>query len=294
MMKAKFTAILISLLSVLAGSTFAYADGPGQPPYIEPTEEIVDSAVECTDEPTINPYEELYLQQTESNEEMSGLLLDIKSLISGIKSGMEVSSIPVSVPEAVQMTSTAEQTPNPTPEPIPEPTEIPKVTETNGNGYIVEDMQQLNGGMEFLTMASKDGSVFYMVIDRNKDNEVYLLNKVDNADLEGFVEETPMPEETASPSPSPTPIVEPTETPTAEQQESTDTKKNGNSGVLIILLLAAAGGGAVYWFKFRNNGSGGADNDDNAVDSEFETDDEAYPELNGNEVNEDEAEGDEE
>ena len=291
-MKAKFTAILLSLLSVLAGSTFAYADGPGQPPYIEPTEEIADSSVESTDEPTVNPYEELYLQQTESNEEMSGLLLDIKELISGLKPGMEITPTPVSVPEAVQMTSASEQTPDtiPEPEPEPEPTEIPKVTETTGNGYIVEDMQQLNGGMEFLTMASKDGSVFYMVIDRNKDNEVYLLNKVDNADLEGFVEETPVPEETASPSPSPspTPTVESTETPTAEQKESTDTKKSGNGGVLIILLLAAAGGGAVYWFKFRNNGSGGADNDDNAVDSEFETDDEAYPELNGNEVNEDE------
>lgn len=272
-MKSKFTAILLSLLSVSAGCTLVYADGPDQPPYIEPTEE-------CTDEPTINPYEELYQQQTEANEQTNGLLYDIKSLISGLKPNATEAATPI------MTAAVPTEQPAPTPKPTPEPTEIPIVTETNGNGYIVEDTQQLNGGMEFLTMASKDGSTFYMVIDRNKDNEVYLLNKVDNADLEGFVEETPTPEPTASPSPTPT--VAPTATPTEEPKESTDTKKSGNSSILIILLLAAAGGGSVYWFKFRNNGSSEEYTDGNAVDSEIETDYEAYPELNDNEVNEDE------
>lgn len=273
-MKAKFTAILISLLAAFTGLYSAYADGPGQPPYIEPTEEITDA--EYTEEPTINPYEELYQQQAEANEQTNGLLADIKSLVSGLKSNTDVTTASASVPAAVQTV--------PTSVPTPEPTEIPKVTETDGNGYIVEDTQQLNGGMEFLTMASKDGTTFYMVIDRNKDNEVYLLNKVDNADLAGFTEETASPEPEASPSPSPTPTVTPTATP--EPETAAATKKSGTGTSVFIIILALAGGGAVYWLKFRKKGSGGDVGFAEEQDSEIF--DEEYNELNGNEVNEDE------
>ena len=277
-MKAKFTAILISLLAAFTGLSAVYADGPGQPPYIEATEEITDA--EYTEEPTINPYEELYQQQAEANEQTNGLLADIKSLVSGLKFNTDVTTAPASVPAAVQTVPTSA----PTVVPTPEPTEIPKVTETDGNGYIVEDTQQLNGGMEFLTMASKDGTTFYMVIDRNKDNEVYLLNKVDNADLAGFTEETASPEPEASPSPSPTPTVTPTATP--EPETAAATKKSGTGTSVFIIILALAGGGAVYWFKFRKNGSGGDVVFTEEPDSEIF--DEEYNELNGNEVNEDE------
>lgn len=279
-MKVKFTAILISLLAAFTGLSATYADGPGQPPYIEPTEEITDA--EYTEEPTINPYEELYQQQAEANEQTNGLLADIKSIISGLKSDSRtaVTSAPVSVPAAVQTVPTSA----PTAVPTPEPTEIPKVTETDGNGYIVEDTQQLNGGMEFLTMASKDGTTFYMVIDRSKDNEVYLLNKVDNADLAGFTEETASPEPETSPSPSPTPTVTPTATP--EPETAAATKKSGTGTSVFIIILALAGGGAVYWLKFRKKGSG--DDVGFAEEQDSEIFDEEYNELNGNEVNEDE------
>ncbi|MGN0163102.1 MAG: CD1107 family mobile element protein [Candidatus Ornithomonoglobus sp.] len=278
MMKAKFTAILISLLAAFTGLSAAYADGPGQPPYIEPTEEITDA--EYTEKPTINPYEELYQRQAEANEQTNGLLADIKSLVTGLKSNTDVTTAPASVPAAVQTVPTSA----PTAVPTPEPTEIPKVTETDGNGYIVEDTQQLNGGMEFLTMASKDGTTFYMVIDRNKDNEVYLLNKVDNADLAGFTEETASPEPEASPSPSPTPTVTPITTP--ERETAAATKKSGTGTSVFIIILALAGGSVVYWFKFRKNSSGG--DVGFAEESDSEIFDEEYNELNGNEVNEDE------
>ncbi len=290
MKKAKFTAILLSLLAAAAICTSAYADGPGQPPYIEPTEEPIETEAVCTEEPTVNPYEELYQHQAEANEETNGLLADIKSLVSGLKSHNDTAGteapVTAAVPSAVQSAPTAK----PTPEPTPEPTEVPKVTGTDGNGYIVEDTQQLDNGMEFFTMASKDGSTFYMVIDRNKDNEVYLLNKVDNADLEGFVEETASPEPTVSPSPSPspTPTATPSVTETPNTETASNTKKSGKGGSVFIVILALAGGGAVYWFKFRRNGNGGS----TGMVEELDRDEpeEEFDELNGNEINEDETE----
>src|SRR5699024_7439093 len=115
------------------------------------------------------------------------LLTDIKDMIGGI---MSFSSN--ETPETVQVEQPIQQ-PTPAPTPTPEPTPVPRVTETDGNGYIVEDTQVLNDGKEFLTMASKDGTTFYMVIDRANVNEVYLLNKVDNTDLMSFTETTPSP-----------------------------------------------------------------------------------------------------
>lgn len=284
-MKMKFITILLSLL-VVSGSV--YADGSGQQPYIESTEEPIETEAVYTEEPTINPYEELYQHQAEANEETNGLLADIKSLVSDLKSNSDtaVTAAPVSaiVPSAAQSVPTAK----PTQEPTPEPTEVPKVTETDGNGYIVEDTQQLSDGMEFLTMASKDGTTFYMVIDRDKDNEVYLLNKVDSADLASFVEETASPEPTVSPSPSPIPTATPSVTETPNPEIASNTKKSGKGGSVFIVMLALVGGGAVYWFKFRRNGNGGSIRMVEELDRDEP--EEGFDELNGNEINEDETE----
>lgn len=285
-MKVKIAVILTALIMASGRYIPAYADGGGQPPYIEPSAEttsVPETAVPGTavpeaaypSEPTVDPYEEMYQQQSEANANTQSLLTDIKDMIGGI---MSFSSN--ETPETVQVEQPIQQ-PTPAPTPTPEPTPVPRVTETDGNGYIVEDTQVLNDGKEFLTMASKDGTTFYMVIDRANDNEVYLLNKVDNTDLMSFTETTPSPSPSASPTPSPTPT--PSPSPSPEPEAAANEAKGGISPIIIILLALGAGG-AIYWFKFKRN-SGEAYDDLQTDDAEAEAE---YDELNGNEVNEDE------
>ena len=283
-MKVKIAVIITALIIASGRCIPTYADGGGQPPYIEPSAEttaVPATAVQETaypSEPTVDPYEEMYQQQSEANANTQSLLNDIKDMIGGIMS--------FSSNEATEKTETVQieqpiQQPTPAPTPTPEPTPVPRVTETTGNGYIVEDTQVLNDGKEFLTMASKDGTTFYMVIDRANDHEVYLLNKVDNTDLMSFTETTPSPSPSASPTPSPTPT--PSPSPSLKPEAAASEAKVGISPI-IIMLLALGAGGAIYWFKFKRN-SGETYDDLQTDDAEAEAE---YDELNGNEVNEDE------
>ena len=292
----KITVILIALVAVLSNYTAAFADGGGCPPYYEETEfseteEYTDDETEtdAVDEPTetedvntpvynVVPYDEVYQSQSQANEQTQSLLSDIRDLVGGLME-REKQSPPTPAP-------TPTPKPTPTPTPIPTPTPVPRVTETDGNGYIVEDKRILSDGKEFLTLATKDGTTFYMIIDRNKDNEVYFLNKVDNMDLTGFVEETPSPSPTATATPTPSPSPTPAATPEPAKKSG-----GGNGGILIISILALAGGGAVYWFKFRNGGGnsgGGSEQYADFPENENDTEDEEYDGLNGNEVDEDE------
>ena len=55
----------------------------------------------------------------------------------------------------------------------------------DGNLTLVDDLDySTRAGLQFMTVTSKDGHVFYIVIDRTANSEnVYFLNQVDAADL---------------------------------------------------------------------------------------------------------------
>ena len=178
----------------------------------------------------------------------------------------------------------------------------------DGNLTLIDDFLQIEvPGTEeteqvekqFITVQSKNGNTFYIVIDRNGETEnVYFLNLVDEADLMALMEGEDG--ETAAPTCSCTdkcvvgaintnceicrtnmsectgkePVVEPEPT---EPVEEPDEKKSANFLPLIIVLIAGAGGFAVYWFKFRKpkaKTSGTTDLDD----YDFGEDDEDYGE----------------
>lgn len=144
--------------------------------------------------------------------------------------------------------------------------------------YYVSD-EKVVKDKQFITVQSKNGNYFYIVIDRSGDTEnVYFLNLVDEADLMALMEDggkdetvctctdkcvagdvnTSCPvcsknmsecagKEAAVETPKPNAATEPENEPDAEKEKS-----GGNSGLLlIVLVLAIAGGGALYWFKFR-------------------------------------------
>ena len=129
--------------------------------------------------------------------------------------------------------------PTPAPEPEPEPNPFTP----DGQGTMVDNATDQDG-KEFFTIMAADESVFYLVIDRQRETEnVYFLNAVTVADLMALAE--PSPE--AVPEPLPEPEPEPTTEP--EEPEPEPEKSGGAGTLLLVLAVLALGGGAGWYFK---------------------------------------------
>ena len=187
----------------------------------------------------------------------------------------------------------------------------------DGNLTLIDDFLQIESNAtedteqiekQFITVQSKNGNTFYLVIDRNGETEnVYFMNLVDEADLTALIEgedgNTAVPactctdkcavgaintncevcrsnmsecigkEAVADPEPDES---NPNEEPVEEQSSA-------NFLPVILIVVAGAAGGAVYWFKFRKpkvKTSGDSDpddydygQDDDDYDEETEIDD---------------------
>ena len=134
-------------------------------------------------------------------------------------------------------------TPVVTPEPTPTPEPI-RLTPP-GNMTLVDDItsEQAND-KQFITVITKSGNYFYIVIDRAGDREnVHFLNLVDELDLLALIEDDKKP--AAQPAP-----VTPAPEQTPEPEPAPEPKQNNTGSLLILLLLIGAlGGGAYYYFK---------------------------------------------
>ena len=129
--------------------------------------------------------------------------------------------------------------PTPAPEPEPEPNPFTP----DGQGTMVDNATDQDG-KEFFTIMAADESVFYLVIDRQRETEnVYFLNAVTVADLMALAE--PSPEAV----PEPLPTTEP-DTETAPEPEEPEPEKSGGAGTLLLVLaVLGIGGGAGWYFK---------------------------------------------
>lgn len=167
----------------------------------------------------------------------------------------------------------------------------------DGNLTLVDD-EKANSTTEkqFITVVSKNGNYFYLVIDRTDDGEgnVHFLNLVDEADLLALIEED---NTSATQLPSTcickdkcTPGYVDTTCPVCKNDVSgckgldTDTKtetvteksseKNTGGLLLILLVLGLAGGGALYYIKFlkpkQSGGSGDGLEDFDFEEEEYE------------------------
>ena len=124
-----------------------------------------------------------------------------------------------------------------------------------GNLTLVDDYSGAQASdKQFITVTTKSGNIFYIIIDRAGDKEnVHFLNLVDEADLLAILvkEKKDVPPPTTSPAPAQTatPTLDPT---------STEPKSNNTMGLLIMtLVIAAIGGGAFYHFKVLKPKQGG-------------------------------------
>ena len=119
-----------------------------------------------------------------------------------------------------------------------------------GNLTVVDDYQTTfsdGTAQQFITLVSKSGAYFYLIIDRAADGDqtAHFLNMVDEADLLALMDEEDIPEPEPEPAPAPEP--EPLPEPELEEDEN-----SAGKFVLVLLVLAGiAGGGAYLWLKMQ-------------------------------------------
>ena len=180
-----------------------------------------------------------------------------------------------------------------------------------GNLTIVDDIQgEAAGDKQFITVQTKAGNTFYIIIDRAADGEdtVYFLNAVDEADLMALMEDgepatcdcttkcaagavnTACPvcavnmTECVGPEPEPEPTPEPEDTPEPEKEADAG---GLNPAVLLVVLLVLGGGGAFAYFKLVKGKKASTRGPDDLDDYDYGEDDEEYEEELAGDVDED-------
>lgn len=148
----------------------------------------------------------------------------------------------------------------------------------DGNLTLIDDIgSTAQSGKQFITVETKTGNVFYLIIDRDDEGKetVHFLNQVDEADLLALMEDgqkgstasvctcttkckagavntnCPVCKDNMSKCTGP----EPQETQPQETEAPQEEPKNsgtGAGGLIVFLVVALAGGGAaLYYFKFK-------------------------------------------
>lgn len=167
----------------------------------------------------------------------------------------------------------------------------------DGNLTLVDDIgPQTGAGQQFITLVTKAGNTFYLVIDRDDDgNEnVHFMNLVDEADLFALMDEdaqtayekqqtTVTPEQDIS-----EPEADQTEEPQKMPEQEQKNGKNGSWAALMLLVIAAVGGigGFLYLNIQKKKKQKQAEKPD--PDADYEDDDEyEIPEEVEDDENED-------
>ena len=151
----------------------------------------------------------------------------------------------------------------------------------DGNLTLVDDFGEITGeGQKFITLVTKAGNYFYLIIDRDEKGEetVHFLNMVDERDLFSLMDEdeasalaAQMEAEKAEQEAAVTPA-----TPSEVETEPTEPEKEEKPAknllpALIALLVLLAGGGAFVFMQMKGKKAQEAERPD--PDADYEDDD---------------------
>ena len=128
-----------------------------------------------------------------------------------------------------------------------------------GTGTVIDNVTNENN-IEFFTITSANGNIFFLIIDRQRDAEnVYFLNAVTERDLLALAEESGDDIGAWGNTSTPPPIIPGTPTTPTMPELEVDTEPDyipepeqsgGGMGMVIPLIILALGGGAAgYYFK---------------------------------------------
>ena len=159
-----------------------------------------------------------------------------------------------------------------------EPAEPMEPLTPDGNLTLVDDAgTDVKAGKQFVTLVTKSGNYFYLIIDRDDKGEqtVHFLNQVDESDLLALMDDeeaqkyAPIAEETETKEPEP----EVTEEPEQPEIEQKPEKKVNVIPALGLVLVLLAGGGFFAFTKLKEKKK--ADQTKPDPDADY-TDDEDY------------------
>ena len=146
-------------------------------------------------------------------------------------------------------------------EPEKAPEEVYGPLTPDGNMTLVDDYGSIEaGGKQFITVVTKTGNYFYIIIDRDDegDETVHFLNMVDESDLLKLMdneEAKAYVESIAGTTEETTETVEELKEPeteiVTEEEKPAQEKKNNTTGIMVLILLAAVGG--IGGFLFMKN-----------------------------------------
>lgn len=133
----------------------------------------------------------------------------------------------------------------------------------DGNLTLVDDYSENyadGSGKQFITLVTKAGNTFYLIIDRDDEGEqtVHFLNLVDEADLLALMDEDEA-AEYAKPEPEvqpPAETQEPEDEDGGDEPDEAEPAAKGNPLPALILVLALLGGGSFFAYKKFFKGGG--------------------------------------
>ena len=182
------------------------------------------------------------------------------------------------------------------------PDDVGAALSPDGNLSLIDDIgSSTASGKQFITVESKNGNVFYLIIDRDDEGEetVHFLNQVDEADLMALTEDGEVAEK---------PIVcsctdkcqagavntacevcmtnmsecvgkEPEPVTPDEPEEPAEEKKGEAGAIIAVVLLLAAGGGAAFYFLVLKPKQGKKVPSDLEDEEEYLTEDEETEDI---------------
>lgn len=154
----------------------------------------------------------------------------------------------------------------------------------DGNLELVDDYGSSKTGKQFITVVTKSGNYFYIIIDRddNGNKNVHFLNMVDESDLLALMDDEQVEKymNKTGVGDKETETVT-TEEVTEEEPEDTDVTEEkpaqkNNKGMLVIVLLVLGGGAGGYFYFTKVKNKKPAKSTGVDPDADYNEDDEDY------------------